>query len=109
MSRLLTETLRSTLPKLREQESSKDPIVHAMFFFPGSGWKWFVIEGESNGDDFIFFGYVIGFEAEFESFTLRELEELDIHGVRVESAQDFELALLTDCISTDRFDEQRSG
>ena len=103
MSRLLNEALRSTLPKLREQESSKDPIVHAVFFFPGSGWTWFVTEGESNGDDFIFFGYVIGFEAEFGSFTLSELEELDIHGVRVESARNFEPALLSDCISTTRF------
>lgn len=99
MSRLLNETLRSTLPKLREQEFSRDPTVHAMFFFPGSGWTWLVTEGESNGDDFIFFGYVIGFEAEFGTFALSELEELNIHGVRVERVEDFEPAVLSDCIS----------
>ncbi len=89
MSRLLNDALRSTLPKLRQQEHSKDPTVHAVFFFPGNGWKWFVTEGELNGDDFTFFGYVIGFEAEFGYFSLSELEDVNIHGIKVERVEDF--------------------
>lgn len=99
MSRLVNDALRSTLPKLRQQEYSKDPIVHAVFYFPISGWKWFVIEGEPNGDDFTFFGYVIGFEAEFGYFSLSELEDVDIHGIKVERVEDFKSIPLNECVS----------
>lgn len=78
MSRLLTKELRNALPKLREQEGSTDPIVHVKFFFPASGWTWFVTEGEAQGPDFLFYGYVIGFESEWGHFALRELEEVDV-------------------------------
>jgi len=52
MSRLLDDALRTALPKLREQQDSNDPMVYAVFYFPLSGWKWFVTEGEPDGDDF---------------------------------------------------------
>lgn len=84
MSRLLTEELRKALPKLREQEGSADPTVFAKFFFPASGWTWFVTEGEAGDADFLFYGYVIGFESEWGHFTLRELEEVDVDGFRIE-------------------------
>lgn len=89
MSRLLTTKLKDQLPKFREQGNSKDPIVHAVFFFPGSGWTWFVTEGQPEANDFIFFGYVIGLESEWGYFALSELEELDIHGLKVERVKDF--------------------
>lgn len=45
------------------------------FFDPTGSWTWFVLEGEeTENDDFLFFGYVIGFEAEFGYFSLRELQ-----------------------------------
>lgn len=84
MSGLLTEDLRKVLPKLREQERTKDPIVFAKFFFPASGWTWFVTEGEARNEDFLFYGYVIGFEAEWGHFTLNELEEVEVGGFRLE-------------------------
>lgn len=99
MSRLLSDDLKKVLPRLREQEHSKDPNVFAVFFFPLSGWKWFVTEGESNGDDYIFFGYVVGLEAEFGSFSLSELEKVNIQGVRVERVEGFYQAPLSECIS----------
>lgn len=89
MSHLLTEELRNALPTFRTQEFAKDPIVYAVFLFPGSGWAWFVTEGQPADDDFIFFGYVIGLESEWGYFTLRELEEVDIHGIKVERVEDF--------------------
>ncbi|MFZ1700887.1 MAG: DUF2958 domain-containing protein [Pyrinomonadaceae bacterium] len=89
MSKLLTETLKNALPAFRTQEFEKDPLVYAVFFFPGSGWTWFVTEGQPEGDDFVFFGYVIGFESEWGYFTLRELEEVDIHGMKIEKINDF--------------------
>lgn len=90
MSRLLDEALRSSLPKLRQQSEVADPIVFAKFFFPASGWTWFVTEGEAAADDFIFFGHVIGFESEWGYFTLRELEEVEVSGLGVERDLDFE-------------------
>lgn len=99
MSKLLTEELRTALPKLREQETSSDPLVYAIFFFPLSGWNWFVTEGEPKGDDFIFFGYVIGFEAEFGYFTLKELEKVNIKGLVIERDCYFKPRKLSACLS----------
>ena len=98
MSTLLTEELRKTLPKLREQEGSDDPVVYAIFFFPLSSWIWFVTEGEPRDDEFIFFGYVVGFEAELGYFTLSELDGVDIDGFRVKGVEDFEPASLHRCL-----------
>lgn len=91
MSRLLNEELRKALPNLRAQEGVKDPIVYAAFLFAASGWIWFVTEGEPRGDgDFLFFGYVIGFESEWGHFALSELEEVNVRGLRVERDFSFE-------------------
>ncbi|MBX3282376.1 MAG: DUF2958 domain-containing protein [Acidobacteria bacterium] len=98
MSRLLTDELRKALPKLRSQEGSKDPTVHAAFIFAASGWIWFATEGQQDGDDFLFFGYVIGFESEWGYFGLRELEEIDINGLRIERDLTFEPMPLSKCL-----------
>lgn len=99
MSRLLDDALRSSLPKLRQQSGVADPIVFAKFFFPASGWNWFVTEGEAEADDFMFFGHVIGFESEWGYFTLRELEEVEVSGLRVERDLDFEPRRFSQCNS----------
>lgn len=98
MSRLLDDALRSALPQLGGQESSSDPTVYAKFFFPASGWTWFVTEGEAQADEFLFFGHVIGFESEWGYFTLRELEEVEVSGLRVERDLYFEPMPFRTCI-----------
>ncbi len=97
MSRLLDDALRSSLPKLREQSHVVDPIVLAKFYFPASGWTWFVTEGQAEADDFMFFGHVIGFESEWGYFTLRELEEVEVRGLRVERDLNFEPTRFSHC------------
>lgn len=87
---LLTPELRAKLPKLYSQERRSDPTVHLKFFFPAGNWTWFVTEGEPDGDDFIFFGFVIGHEEEWGYFSLSELESIDVHGLRVERDLYFE-------------------
>lgn len=72
--KLLTEELRAKLPALYAQERIKDPIVHIKFFTPDSSWTWFVTEGQQEGEDFIFFGFVKGFEGEWGYFSLNEME-----------------------------------
>ncbi len=84
MSRLLTKELKNTLPPLRGQGDAGDPVVYAVFYFPASDWRWFVTEGEATDDDFTFFGHVIGFEREWGYFSLRELEEVNVHGLNIE-------------------------
>lgn len=73
---LLTQELRKKLPKLGSQESAPDPIVHVKFFTPDGGWTWYAMEGGPEGDDFIFFGYVVGVEKEWGYFSLSELSEV---------------------------------
>jgi hypothetical protein len=71
---LLTQELRASLPPLYAQDGNKNPQVFAKFFTPDSTWTWFVTEGGPEKDEFIFFGYVIGFEEEWGYFALSELE-----------------------------------
>lgn len=73
--KLLTEEIKSVLPALYAQENEKDPIVYVKFFDPTGSWTWYATEGEeTDNDDFLFFGYVVGFDAELGYFTLSQLE-----------------------------------
>jgi hypothetical protein len=74
--KLLTDELRASLPALYAQENEKDQMVYAKFFTPWTGWTWYATEGQQEGEDFIFFGYVIGFEKEWGYFSLNELESV---------------------------------
>lgn len=71
---LLPEEIRERLPQLYSQEGNRDPIVQVKYFTPDSSWTWYATEGEPDGEDFRFFGYVIGFEREWGYFVLSELE-----------------------------------
>lgn len=72
---LLTEELKNQIPALYSQENEKDPIVYCKFFDPTGSWNWYVTEGEeTDNDDFLFFGFVIGFDAELGYFTLSQLQ-----------------------------------
>jgi hypothetical protein len=79
--KLLTEELRAQLPALYAQEKEKDQMVYIKFFSPFTNWTWFVTEGSQEEDDFIFFGYVIGFEKEWGYFSLNELQSTQVRGV----------------------------
>ena len=83
--KLLTKALRQQLPPLYAQESAPDPIAYAKFFTPSSSWTWYATEGSAQFDpdkhdqgevDFIFFGFVIGFEKEWGYFSLKEMESV---------------------------------
>ena len=96
---LLTPELRSELPKLYSQDGNSNPTVHAKFFFPAGSWTWFVTEGEQDGDDFRFFGYVIGDFDEWGYFSLDELESIDMHGLTVERDLYFDKGPFEDVIA----------
>lgn len=71
--KLLTKQLREKLPPLGATEDEEDPMVICKFFDPASQWTWYAIE--FDGED-VFFGWVIGFFAEFGTFSLKELQEV---------------------------------
>ena len=77
---LLPAELRASLPALYSQEGNPDPRVHLKFFTPDSDWTWFVTEGQTQEDDFLFFGYVCGFEEEWGYFVLSELASIGGRG-----------------------------
>lgn len=87
---LLNPELRAELPKLYSQDGNHNPMVYAKFFFPAGNWTWYVTEGEKDGDDFRFFGYVIGHEREWGYFSLNELKSINISGLTVERDLYFE-------------------
>lgn len=99
--KLLTDELRQQIPKLYSQEEtpSNKQTVYAKFFFPAGNWTWFVTEGEAqeNGD-FMFFGYVIGFEEEWGYFSLNELENINVNGLKVERDLFFKPGTFSDVI-----------
>ncbi len=102
---LLTPELRAELPELYSQDGNDNPTVYAKFFFPTGNWTWFVTEGEPDGDDFRFFGYVIGHENEWGYFSLNELQGINVHGVTVERDLNFERESFKEVIA--RFRRER--
>ena len=75
--KLLTNQIKKTLPRLYEQDDKgNDAIVYVKFFTPDSSWTWYVLEGEPEGNDFTFFGFVDGLFPEYGYFRLSELEEV---------------------------------
>ena len=73
---LFTKEIKEKLPALYSQENERDPMVYVKFFDPTGSWTWYATEGEdSDNGDFLFFGLVIGFEAELGYFTLSQLRE----------------------------------
>ena len=73
---LLPHELRAKIPPLYSQENNPDPTVWVKFFDPFSNWTWYCIEGSSQDDDFLMFGWVVGFEKELGYFLLSELADI---------------------------------
>jgi hypothetical protein len=72
---LLPQEIKEKLPTLYAQENEKDPVVYVKYFDPTGSWTWYATEGEETEEgDFLFFGLVIGFEAELGYFTLSQLQ-----------------------------------
>lgn len=72
--KLLTQELRSQLPKLYETDGvGGKALARVKFFTPDSGWTWYVTEFDGQDE---FFGLVIGHEAELGYFRLSELEAI---------------------------------
>jgi hypothetical protein len=74
----MTKEIEAKLPKLYANENKKPeevPII-VKFFCPWNSWSWYITEGEKQGDDFLFFGYVEGDFPELGYISLNELESV---------------------------------
>ncbi len=71
--KLLTAELRKKLPAVGSTSANPDPTAVCKFFTPDSSWTWYPIE--FDGED-TFYGLVQGFEEEFGTFSLSELESV---------------------------------
>jgi hypothetical protein len=80
--KLLTKELEARFAEVGRQEDVSDPIVVAKFFHPMSHWTWYATEYDPA--ERTFFGLVYGFEREWGSFSLTEMEEVNVHGLGVE-------------------------
>ena len=61
------------LPPLYSQEGKgDDAIVYVKFFTPDSSWTWYATEYDPHQR--LFFGFVVGWEAELGYFSLDELQ-----------------------------------
>ncbi len=72
--KLLPKTVAEKIPPLYSQENENDPVVYVKFFDPCSNWTWYVLE--YSPEERLFFGYVVGFDAEFGYFSLDELTSI---------------------------------
>jgi hypothetical protein len=68
--------IKTQLPALYAQEKNKDPIIHIKFFCPWNQWTWYITEGQAEGEDFLFFGYVVGHAREWGYFVLSDFESV---------------------------------
>jgi hypothetical protein len=95
---LLTDDLRARLPRLHSQEAEEEPWVYARLFLPGTARAWYLFEGEPEGEDYLFFGFVSG-SNEFREFRLSELHAVrGLFGEQVECDLTFTAGRLTDVV-----------
>lgn len=80
MCRLQTPQLEETLkdfPLYSQDGKGKDAVCRAIFVL-GSA-RWFILEGNREGDDTIMFGIVIGLiEDEYGYVSLNELSDIEL-------------------------------
>ena len=75
MMKLMTKEIEKKLPELGTHDSAgtEDIRVVAKYFTPDSSWTWYVTEGNKEGDDWRFFGWVDGHYPEFGYFRVQHV------------------------------------
>ena len=92
---ILTQELREVLPKLGQQAESGEYLIYAHFLDAFSDTHWYVAEGQQEGEDFRFFGFVkADGKAEWNTFLLSALERYG----RIESEGGFDANPFSDVI-----------
>ena len=88
---ILPDDIKKSLPALRSQQDSSDPMVYTKFFCPWGAATWWILE--YDGDDILFgFAYLINEEsAELGYISKEDLESIrGFGGLRIERDHNFE-------------------
>ncbi len=81
--KLMTKALEKRFKQVGRQEEVKDPLVIAKYFYPASAATWYATEYDPDTN--ICFGYVTGLQKdEWGYFSLTELSEVVVHGIKIE-------------------------
>lgn len=99
--KLLTQEITKKLPRLYATKDvpKGEKVVICKFFNSCGQGTWYAIEGQEEGDDFIFFGLVDLFEKEMGYFSLGELESARLpFGLKIERDIHFEGCKLSDLL-----------
>lgn len=78
---LLTDELKEIFkefPLYSQDGKGLEAKVIAKYFLPAGQTTFYALEGQEDGQDFRFFGYIILFDKEYGYFTLSELESVKI-------------------------------
>ena len=70
---LLPDELKCRLSPIHSQDGEMLPVVYARYSLSGTPFVWYAIEDQTEGDDYLFFGFVLG-PNDFRNFRLSELE-----------------------------------
>ena len=93
MCRLMTTQLEEALkgfPLYSQDGKGKDAICRAIFAL--GGVRWFILEGEKEGNDTILFGIVIGLmEDEYGYISLKVRQQENFHPVPLKKLRDSRL------------------
>ncbi len=87
---LLPPDLEAQLPPLYSTEDvpAEEKLAVCKFFFPMGRGTWYAVEGSRQGEDVLFFGFVVsplGPDCdEWGYFTLAELESVQVYGLAIE-------------------------
>lgn len=84
MNKLITPELKQTFLNypLYSQDNMREDAICVCAFFIGSV-RWYVLEGQPEGDDFTLFSIVVGLsETEYGYVSVRELESIRIDARR---------------------------
>ena len=103
-SSLVPDKILNTIPTGKVK--SEEAMAHVKLFHPASDWTWYIseahpitAEGGKEIIDIHFYGFVQGFEGEYGYFSLSELEEIKVRGLKIERDLYYKPQLLTEVAS----------
>ena len=86
---LLTKEIKEQATKQYDKGSDMEQMVVAKYFDPMGSWKWFLMN--MHKDDDYCWGIVKGNEVEMGSFSMKELESIQLPlGMKIERDRYFE-------------------
>jgi hypothetical protein len=101
--KLLTKKLKNQIPRLYSTEAIALGEKHVIMKFinPAGKGAWYVIEGEEQNGDFLFFGLIETEEKMLGYFSLNELESLRLpYGLKIIRDNQFFQDTLSNIVTT---------